>query len=218
MTAALDDALNRLADDPELRAGVLTGGPDIFCAGTDLADGPGGPTPRGCSYGLIARRRTTPLIAAVEGPAYGGGFEIAMACDIIVAGRSARFALPEATHGLVANCGALFRGPRTLPPMVGRHLLLTGQPMPAERLYALGLVSELADDGRAEDAALALADTISANSPAAVSATPKPSVTSTSATTSWAGTPPATPTPRTARAARKPRGLTAFREKREPRW
>ncbi|MTD55182.1 enoyl-CoA hydratase-related protein [Amycolatopsis pithecellobii] len=171
MAHALDAALNELDDDPGLRAGVLTGGPDMFCAGTDLTDGPGEPTPRGGPYGLIARRRSTPLIAAVEGVAYGGGFEIVMACDIVVAGRSARFALPEVSHGLVANCGALFRGQRVLPPMVARQLLLTGRPVTAERLYTLGLVSELVEDGRAEEAALLIAEAVAANSPAAVTAT-----------------------------------------------
>jgi enoyl-CoA hydratase len=72
MTTALDRALDTLDDDPELRCGVLTGGPSVFCAGTDIAVGPGAPTPRGGNYGVVARQRTTPLVAAAEGIAFGG--------------------------------------------------------------------------------------------------------------------------------------------------
>ncbi|GAA4889965.1 enoyl-CoA hydratase-related protein [Actinomycetospora straminea] len=171
MTTALDRALDTLDDDPELRCGVLTGGPEVFCAGTDIAVGPGAPTPRGGNYGVVARRRTTPLVAAVEGIAFGGGFEIALACDVLVAGRTARFGLPEVGLGLVANCGALFRGPRALPPVVARQMLLTGDPIDAERAHALGLVGDLTAPGQAEEHALALAERIAARSPVAVAAT-----------------------------------------------
>lgn len=171
MTIALDRALDTLDDDPELRCGVLSGGPEVFCAGTDIAVGPGAPTPRGGNYGVVARRRTTPLVGAVEGIAFGGGFEIALACDVLVAGRTARFGLPEVGLGLVANCGALFRGPRALPPMVARQMLLTGDPLEAERAHALGLVGDLVEPGQAEEHALALAERIAARSPVAVTAT-----------------------------------------------
>ncbi|MEJ2865594.1 enoyl-CoA hydratase-related protein [Actinomycetospora flava] len=171
MTTALDRALGTLDDDPELRCGVLSGGPDVFCAGTDIAVGPGAPTPRGGNYGVVARRRTTPLVAAVEGIAFGGGFEIVLACDVVVASRTARFGLPEVGLGLVANCGALFRGPRALPPTVARQMLLTGDPISAERAYELGLVSELVEPGQAGERALALADRVAARSPVAVRAT-----------------------------------------------
>ena len=171
MTIALDRALGTLDDDPELRCGVLTGGPDVFCAGTDIAVGPGAPTPRGGNYGVVARQRTTPLVAAVEGIAFGGGFEIVLACDVVVASRTARFGLPEVGLGLVANCGALFRGPRALPPTVARQMLLTGDPISAERAYELGLVSELVEPGQAGARALELAERVAARSPVAVQAT-----------------------------------------------
>lgn len=170
MTRALDAALNTLDDDPELRAGVLTGGPDVFSAGTDIAVGPGDPTPRGGNYGVVGRRRTTPLIAAVEGIAYGGGFEIVLACDVVVASRTARFALPEVGLGLVPNCGGLFRGPRALPPTVARQMLLTGDPLEVGRAHQLGLVGELVEAGGAEERAVALAERIAARSPVAVRA------------------------------------------------
>jgi enoyl-CoA hydratase len=107
----IDAALNRLEDDPELWVGVITGTATVFSAGTDLKDGEGARTERGGEYGLIRRRRSKPLIAAVEGIAFGGGFEIALACDIVVASTSARFALPETRRGVVASSGALQRQP-----------------------------------------------------------------------------------------------------------
>ncbi|MDB6002892.1 MAG: caiD6 [Rhizobacter sp.] len=113
-------ALDRLDDDPHLRAGVLTGTATVFSAGTDLRDGADAVTERGGEYGLIRRRRVKPLIAAVEGVAYGGGFEIALACDLIVASESARFALPESRRGVLATSGALFRAVRALPLHVAK--------------------------------------------------------------------------------------------------
>jgi enoyl-CoA hydratase len=111
----IDAALNRLDDDPALWVGVLTGTQTVFSAGTDLKDGAGARTERGGEYGLIRRSRVKPLIAAVEGVAFGGGFEMALACDLIVASRTARFALPETRRGVVATSGALFRAVRALP-------------------------------------------------------------------------------------------------------
>jgi enoyl-CoA hydratase len=93
-------------------ADIITGTTAVFSAGTDLKDGTGGPTERGGEYGVIRRHRNKPLIAAVEGPAFGGGFEIALACDLVVASRTARFALPESRRGVIASSGALFRAMR----------------------------------------------------------------------------------------------------------
>ncbi len=115
MTAGIDAALNRLDDDASLWAGVLTGTATVFSAGTDLAVGPGPPTDRGGPYGIIRRKRRRPLIAAVEGPALGGGLEIVLACDLVVAASDARLGLPEVSRGVLATCGGLFRGPRALP-------------------------------------------------------------------------------------------------------
>ncbi|WP_210744849.1 enoyl-CoA hydratase-related protein [Nocardia flavorosea] len=94
ITAGLDAAFNELEDDPDLWCAVPTGGAEFFCAGADLATGPGEPTPLGGIAGLIQRRRTKPLIAAVEGFAHGGGFELGLSCDLAVASRTARFGLP----------------------------------------------------------------------------------------------------------------------------
>lgn len=218
MTAALDAALNELDDDPSLRCGVLTGTAEIFCAGTDLASGPGDPTEHGGMYGITARRRNTPLIAAVEGYALGGGFEIALACDLIVAGRSARFGLPEVTHGLVANCGALFRAPRGLPLNVARQLLLTGVAIDADRALTHGLVNEVVDDGTAEHAALALAAVIAANGPVAVRSTLEAieALTASTDADGWAVTKQAAAT--VAASADFEEGIAAFLGRRAPKW
>jgi hypothetical protein len=94
MTESISAALDAGEDDPAVRAIVIAGGPTVFCAGTDIAEGSGTPTDRGGEYGIIRRRSTTPIIAAVEGSAFGGGFEIALACHLIVASSTATFGLP----------------------------------------------------------------------------------------------------------------------------
>ena len=171
MTAGLDAALNELDGDRAVRAIVLAGAGPVFSAGTDLATGSGGPTGRGGPYGVTRRTRRVPLIAAVEGPALGGGFEIVLACDLVVASTAASFGLPEVSRGVVATCGGLFRGPRTLPVNLATELLLTGDPIDARRALELGLVNRLTDEGGALEVALELAATIAANGPLAVAVT-----------------------------------------------
>ncbi|MFP5068222.1 enoyl-CoA hydratase-related protein [Pseudonocardia nantongensis] len=218
MTAALDEALNTLDDDPDLWCGVLAGDAQAFSAGTDLAAGSGGPTPRGGNYGVVRRDRRTPLIAAVEGVAYGGGFEIVLACDLVVAGRDARFALPEVARGLVANCGALFRAPRPLPLNVAKELLITGRPIGAERAYALGLVNDLVGVGTAEQAAIVLAEQVCRNSPLAVSVSLRAleRVVAEPDDRGWTATEVASAA--IENSADRAEGVAAFLEKREPRW
>ena len=218
MTAGLDAALNELEDDPELWAGVLAGTPVAFSAGTDLAVGAGEPTARGGNYGVVRRDRRTPLVAAVEGPAFGGGFELVLACDMVVAARTARFALPETARGLVANCGALFRTPRVLPRNIATEMLLTGEPLGAERAWSLGLVNVLVEPGEAEAAALALAERVCANGPVAQRATlgALAEVAAAEDALGWAATQRAQA--EIAASADAAEGLAAFREKRDPRW
>ena len=157
VTAGLDAALNELEDDPELWCGVLTGGQRFFSAGADLAAGPGAPTPRGGIAGLIRRERVKPLIAAVEGFALGGGLELVLSCDLVVAARDARFGLPEVKRGLMPDFGGAFRIVRALPVNVARELLLTGDDLAADRAERLGFVNVLAEPGAALRAALDLA-------------------------------------------------------------
>lgn len=218
MTAGLDAAFDLLDDDPGLWAGVLTGTAEVFSAGTDLAVGAGEPTPRGGEYGLARRRRTTPLVAAVEGAALGGGLELALACDLVVAARGARLGLPEVRLGLVPNCGGLFRGPRQLPLNVARELLLTGEPLAAERAWALGLVNELAEPGAALEAAVALAERVCGNAPPAVRATMRAldTVVEQQDGLGWAATREAWEAAVASEDGRE--GVRAFLERRPPRW
>lgn len=113
----------------------------MFSAGSDLTSGGDYSTDRGEEYGLRRRRRRKPLIAAVEGPALGGGFELVLACDLVVASRTACFGFPEVRRGPVPTCAGLFRGPRTLSVNLARELVLTGEPIDADRAYAAGLVN-----------------------------------------------------------------------------
>lgn len=217
-TAGIDAALDRLEDDETLRVGILTGGPSMFSAGTDLLRTAGPPTPRGGEYGIIRRKRRKPLIAAVEGFALGGGMEIVLACDLVCASRGTRFGLPEVQKALVPTCGGLFRPVRALPLNIARELMLTGDPLEAERAHALGFVNRLTEPGGALDAALALAERIVRNGPVAIdqSLAVTQTLTNASDVTAWALTDAATAT--IMRSADALEGRNAFVEKREPRW
>lgn len=168
MADALDEALSQLDDDDSLWAGILTGTDQIFCAGSDLRSNGDYVTERGGEYGIIRRERRKPLIAAVEGMALGGGLEIALACDMIVAARDARFGLPEVSIGVIPTCAGLFRAPSAMPLNLARELILTGEPIGAERAYGAGLVNRLAEPGQALAEARVLAASVSKNAPLSV--------------------------------------------------
>jgi enoyl-CoA hydratase len=166
----LDEALNLLDDDADLWVGVLAAAGPVFSAGSDLTSGGDYYTERGGEYGIIRRVREKPLIAAVEGPALGGGLEIVLACDLVVASTAARFGLPEVKRGLIPTCAGLVRGPRALPTNVARQLVLTGEPIDAQRAFEVGLVNVLAAAGQALRAAIDLAEQICRNAPLSVQA------------------------------------------------
>jgi enoyl-CoA hydratase/carnithine racemase len=218
MTLGLDAAMNRLEDETELWAGVLTGNGRAFSAGSDLADPDRNHTERGGPYGLIRRDRRKPLIAAVDGPAYGGGFEMVLACDMVVASRRARFALPEVKRGLLALYGGIFRAARALPPNLAREMALTGEPIDAERAAALGLVNRLCDDGTALEQALALAERICANSPVAVRESLRVLNQSIAAADQLAWQLSEEAARNVRASADSQEGIAAFLEKRPPRW
>ncbi len=167
-------ALDELDADDALTVGILTGAGGGFCAGMDLKAFVSGESPwvgdRGFA-GIVQRGSRKPLIAAVEGFAVAGGFEIALACDLIVAARGAKLGIPEVKRSLVAAGGALLRLPRRMPYGLAMELALTGDPIDAQRAQELGVVNRLAEPGAAVDAALELAASIARNGPLAVAAT-----------------------------------------------
>lgn len=168
---ALEAAMDRLDTDPGVRVGIITGAEGTFCSGMDLKaflDGEVVVTEGRGFAGIASRPPKVPLIAAVEGFAVAGGFEIALACDLIVAAQGARFGLPEVTRGLVATAGGLLRLPGLLPPHVARDLVLTGRMAVAEEMAGYGLVSRLTEPGAALEGAKTLAAEIAANGPLAV--------------------------------------------------
>ena len=171
------EAVERAEADPEIRALVLTGaGEQAFCAGADLKALARGERilPPGKEHwsfaGFVDHFTAKPTIAAVNGNALGGGTELALACDLVVAVETANFGLPEVKRGLVAAAGGAFRINRQLPPRIGLELLLTGRPLPAAEALRWGLINRVVAPGEALNAALELAHEIASNAPLAVQA------------------------------------------------
>src|SRR5437763_3718801 len=173
LAQGLAAALDELDADDALSVGVLTGAGKGFSSGMDLKAFVAGESPyagdRGFA-GITQRAAEKPLIAAIEGFAVAGGFEVALSCDLIVAARGARLGVPEVKRGLVAAGGALLRLPQRIPYHLAMELALTGDPVDAERAYELGIVNRLAEPGGAVEAALELADAIVKNGPLALRA------------------------------------------------
>jgi enoyl-CoA hydratase len=170
----LAHAFERLDADPALHIGILTGAGKGFSAGMDLKDfAKSRIRPRVGNRGFAGLNEAPPnkpLIAAVEGFALAGGFEMVLACDMVVAAKDAKFGLPEVKRGLVPGSGGLLRLPRRLPYPVAMEIILTGDMFDAQRAYQFGLVNQLTEPGQALDGALALAERISQNGPLAVKA------------------------------------------------
>lgn len=166
-------ALEEYDARPDLSVAVITGAGGTFCAGMDLKGFARGEIPvvegRGFA-GLVKRPPAKPLIAAVEGYALAGGFEIVLACDLVVAAESARFGLPEVKRGLTAAAGGLLRLQHRIPHHLAMELVLTGRMWPAPEAAAVHLVSRLAPTGGALDGALELAGEIAENAPLALAA------------------------------------------------
>lgn len=174
---ALYEAFARLESDPDLRAGIITGaGERFFCAGWDLkAAAAGEPVdadhgPGGFAGLTELHGRRKPVIAAVNGIAAGGGFELALAADLVVAAEHAQFNLPEATLGIIPDSGGVLRLPRRLPRPLALELLLTGRVLTASQALALGLVNDVVPGEHLLQAARALAARIVASAPLAVAA------------------------------------------------
>ncbi|GAA2320392.1 crotonase/enoyl-CoA hydratase family protein [Streptomyces caniferus] len=217
----LAHALDELADDPALRVGILTGAGGTFSAGMDLKAALAGESPEipGRGFGGLTETVTAkPLIAAVEGWAMGGGFELALACDLIVAADDARFGLPEVKRGLIAAGGGAIRLPKRIPYHLAMELLLTGEPVSGERAGLLGIANRVVPAGETVTTALELAARLAANAPLALAAVKK-----------IAHTADGTPEPAAFAAQRAEmaalaasadvrEGMTAFAERRAPVW
>jgi crotonobetainyl-CoA hydratase len=174
---ALYEAFARLEEDDSLRVGIVTGAGDrFFCAGWDLkaaaagealdADhGPGGFAGLTEMYG-----RAKPVIAAVNGLAAGGGFELVLAADLVVSADHAQFSMPEATLGIIPDSGGVLRLPRRLPRAVAVELLLTGRSLTAAEALSFGLVNQVVPEEQLAWAAAQLAGRIVRSAPLAVAA------------------------------------------------
>ncbi len=173
LAQGLAAALDALDADDELRVGVITGAGKGFSAGMDLKAFVTGESPwvdgRGFA-GITRRASDKPLIAAIEGFAVAGGLEIALSCDLIVAGSNARLGIAEVKRGLAAAAGALIRLPKRIPYHVAMELALTGEFIEAPRAYELGLLNRVVEPGGAVDAAIELAETIAQNAPLSLAA------------------------------------------------
>jgi enoyl-CoA hydratase len=214
-------ALDRLDGEDELRAGILTGAGGSFCAGMDLKAFVTGerPSAEGRGFAGIAQRPPAkPIIAAVEGYAVAGGFEVALACDLIVAARDAKLGIPEVKRSLVAAAGALIRLPRRIPFHLAMELALTGDPIGAERAHEIGIVNRLAEPGGAVDAARDLAAAIVRNGPLAIAASKRILVAAQDWTEeeAWERQRAISDPVFASEDARE--GATAFAEKRDPVW
>lgn len=176
MAQAIDGIVKQTEADPEVRVVILTSSLDrVFCAGADLgavAGGGGGAigmeTPHGGFAGFVYAQRRKPWIAAVEGLAVAGGFEICLACDMIVASENAGFGLPEVKRSLLAGAGGLNRLPNRIPPAIAYEMIATGDPISAELAFRHGLINRLVPAGQTVAAARELAEKIVVNAPIAV--------------------------------------------------
>jgi enoyl-CoA hydratase len=173
MTETIERLVGEIEADRDIRVGIVAGNGPSFCAGADLREVAAGRGPALISLtagfaGFVYGSRKKPWIAAVHGPAHAGGAEIALACDMIVAGEEASFGLPEVKRGVIPGAGGAFRITRVLPRPLALELVTTGATIDARRAYEIGLVNRLVPTAQVLDEAIAIARAIAENSPMAV--------------------------------------------------
>jgi len=173
LSLAMEAALDDIETDRDVWTVVITGTGPIFCAGADLkvvAQGRGLDinAPNGGFGGLVQRDFPKPIIAAVNGPALAGGFELVLACDLVVAAEDATFGLPETKRGLLAGAGGPIRLAKRVALAIALEIVMTGDQIPAARALELGLVNRIVPSDKVVDEAVALAERINENSPTAV--------------------------------------------------
>jgi enoyl-CoA hydratase len=228
VAAGMEAAIDQMEADDDVWVGILTANTEsqerpVFCAGADLKAINSGNaaalnTARGGFAGFAYRDRRKPVIVAVDGLATAGGCEIVLAADLVVATTRSAFGLAEVKRNLIAGAGGLFRLPRAIGQATAMEAILTGEPIPAQRAYELGLVSRLVGPGEAVDEASRLADQITACAPLAVWASRKVVLAAAyeddetlkaMTNAEFAGV---------IRSEDTKEGLTAFIEKRPPQW
>lgn len=172
MHSLLDEAFDRFQADDSQRIAIVSGaGNRAFCAGSDLKDGIGKHYPRGGYAGLIERfDLAKPVIAAVDGFALGGGFEVALACDLIIATDRASFGLPEPLVGAVALGGGLHRLSRQIGSKRAMGLILTSRRVSAQEGYRMGFVNEVVSADELDKTVMGYCDDILKGAPIAIAA------------------------------------------------
>jgi enoyl-CoA hydratase len=214
-------AIEKLDEDPSVRVLILTGAGGTFSAGMDLKAFLAGGTPavpgRGFA-GIVEQPPAKPVIAAVEGYALAGGFEIALSCDLIVAAETAKFGLPEVRRGLAAGAGGLLRLPRRVPYHLAMEIALTGEHFPAARLREAGLVNRLTGAGEALAAARELAAVVCLGAPLSLATSKKIIIESADWPTDQAFARQAELIGSVFTSADAMEGAAAFAEKRTPVW
>jgi enoyl-CoA hydratase len=217
----MNAAMDLLDQENELFLGIVTGAGGTFCAGADLKEAASGlrreRPPRG-GFGVFAHPPRKPLIAAVEGFAVGGGFELCLACDLIVAARTAKFGLPEVRHNVVAIGGALFRLPKRMPYHLAMELALSGEFRDAEFFERYGIVNRVVAPGESLSEALKLAEKLLVNGPTALAASKEIMQRSADWTEEQAWREQLTYAKRALESDDRKEGLRAFAEKRRPQW
>lgn len=227
LSQALGEALDEADRDPQVRVVLLRAAGSAFCAGADLKELAAGESilaPRNPEWGFagfVRHHVCKPIVCAMQGPAMGGGIEIALASDLVIASEKATMGLPEVTRGIMAAAGGAFRLPAQIPRKIAMEMLLTGQPITARRAQSLGLVNHVVRPEALENEALRLAYSIAANAPLAVQATKRVAKHVMNNRTpdedeSWTLSDAEAATLRSTADARE--GATAFIEKRAPRW
>ncbi len=177
LAGSLEAALNKAEEDPEVHCVILTGsGTKIFSGGMDLKymalhGGEGVTFPGHGFAGITERTFSKPMICAVNGFAMGGGTEMALSCDLIIASENAKFGLPEVKRGIIAAAGGPLRIMRAVPKAIAMEILLTGDAVPAARALEVGLINRVVPAEQLMDEAIAMAERIICNAPLSVQAT-----------------------------------------------
>ena len=228
VATGMEAAIDALEADDDVWVGILTANTEgqanpVFCAGADLkainsGQAGGLNTKRGGFAGFVYRERRKPIIVAVDGLATAGGCEIVLAADLVIATTRSAFGLAEVKRNLIAGAGGLFRLPRAIGQAAAMEAILTGEPIPAERAYHLGLVSRLVAPGEAMNEARRLAAQISASAPLAVYASRQVVLAAAYQTDDELKTLTNTLFAAVMASEDTKEGLTAFIEKRPPNW